>query len=34
MGDGDGARDILSEVLEEGTEDQKTRAQELLNSID
>ena len=34
MGDGDGARDILSEVLEEGTDEQKARAQELLGSLD
>ena len=34
MGDGDGARDILSEVLEEGTDEQKARAQELLSSLD
>ena len=34
MGDGDGARDILSEVLEEGSDEQKARAQELLNSLD
>ena len=34
MGDGDGARDILNEVLEEGSPEQKSRAQELLDGID
>ncbi len=34
MGDGDGARDILSEVLGEGTPEQQARAQELLSSLD
>ncbi|NKB97744.1 MAG: hypothetical protein GKR90_04475 [Pseudomonadales bacterium] len=34
MGDGDGARDILNEVLGEGTPEQQARAQELLSSID
>lgn len=33
MGDGDGARDILNEVLEEGSPEQKSRAQELLDGI-
>jgi pilus assembly protein FimV len=33
MGDGDGARSILDEVLEEGNDDQKQQAQELLTQI-
>lgn len=33
MGDSDGARGILEEVLEEGNEDQKKEAQSLLDSI-
>jgi pilus assembly protein FimV len=33
MGDGDGARSILDEVLEEGNDDQKQQAQELLAQI-
>ena len=33
MGDEDGARDILSEVLEEGNDDQQRQANELLESI-
>ena len=33
MGDGDGARDILNEVIEEGTEEQQTKAKELLSNI-
>ncbi len=33
MGDPDGARSILNEVLVEGNDEQKNRAQELLNSL-
>lgn len=33
MGDEDGARDILKEVLEEGTSDQQTKAQTLLEQL-
>jgi pilus assembly protein FimV len=33
MGDEDGARDILNEVLTEGNEDQQKQAQELLETI-
>lgn len=33
MGDPDGARNILEEVLTDGSDEQKTRAQNLLNSI-
>ncbi|MEZ5539907.1 MAG: FimV/HubP family polar landmark protein [Pseudomonadales bacterium] len=33
MGDKDGARDILAEVLDEGRDDQKREAQALLDSI-
>ena len=33
MGDADGAQDILNEVLEEGTSDQKQKAQEMLNGL-
>lgn len=33
MGDGDGARSILDEVMEEGDEDQKKQAQELLSQL-
>lgn len=33
MGDPDGARGILQEVLEQGTDEQKQRAQELLDSL-
>lgn len=33
MGDPEGARGILEEVLEQGTDDQKRRAQELLDSL-
>lgn len=33
MGDPEGARGILEEVLEQGTDDQKKRAQELLDSL-
>lgn len=33
MGDGDGARSILDEVLEEGSDEQKQQAQELLAQI-
>jgi len=33
MGDGDGARSILDEVLEEGDDDQKKQAEELLAQI-
>ena len=33
MGDPDGARSILSEVLQEGSDSQRQEAQRLLNSI-
>ena len=33
MGDGDGAQDILREVLEDGSDDQKAKAQALLDNI-
>jgi pilus assembly protein FimV len=33
MGDPDGAKNILNEVLEEGNDDQKSRAQDLLNNL-
>jgi pilus assembly protein FimV len=33
MGDPDGARSILDEVMEEGNDDQKKEAQELLDKI-
>jgi len=33
MGDSDGAQDILSEVLEEGTPEQQQKAQEMLNRL-
>ena len=33
MGDGDGARDILSEVLQDGNEQQKSEAQSLMEKI-
>ena len=33
MGDLDGARDILEEVIVEGNEDQKTEATDLLNGL-
>lgn len=33
MGDPDGARSILNEVISEGSDEQKNRAQELLNSL-
>lgn len=33
MGDGDGARSILDEVLEEGDADQKKQAEELLSQL-
>ncbi len=33
MGDGDGARSILDEVMEEGDEDQKKQAKELLSQL-
>jgi len=33
MGDPEGARGILEEVLEQGTDEQKKRAQELLDSL-
>ena len=33
MGDGDGARDILNEVLNDGSEEQVAKAQELLDGI-
>jgi len=34
MGDADGAQDILKEVLEEGTPEQKQKAQQMLDSLD
>ena len=33
MGDGDGARSILDEVMEEGNDDQKKQAEELLSQL-
>ena len=33
MGDGDGAREILEEVLREGTEEQRKEAQDLLGRL-
>ena len=33
MGDPDGARSILDEVIEEGSDDQKNEAQEILQKI-
>ncbi len=33
MGDPDGAKNILNEVLEEGNDEQKSRAQDLLNNL-
>ncbi len=34
MGDDDGARDVLNEVMEQGTHEQKTIAKKLLDSIE
>ncbi len=34
MGDGDGARDILAEVIADGSDEQKSRAQEMLDGIE
>ena len=33
MGDADGARDILKEVMDEGNSEQKQRAQGMLDSL-
>jgi len=33
MGDPDGAKNILNEVLQEGNDEQKSRAQDLLNNL-
>ena len=33
MGDPDGARSILDEVIEEGSDDQKSEAQQIMDKI-